>query len=347
VKFNPANGRWEDEVGGNWSSRVNFTLPDNDVIVIDADAATPSILRTVSGVGTTLFDVEVNPANGELWVANTDARNLVRFEPNLRGHLVQTRRHARQRRHRHRVGQLDLNTHINYAVSPGPAGEIAASLAIPGDGVFTASGSLFYLTAFGSGKVGGAERRRRRDRAHRRRRRPERRRARRVGGAALRHEPPRRHDLGRRHGHEHAALHRRRRGCGTLRSEPGRHQGGRKFLYDAAFTSGHGDVACATCHTFANLDGIAWDLGEPQGNFVPYDQAPWVTFAPLGPSTNGFDPMKGPMTTQTLRGLAGLEPFHWRGDRQNFQAFSVGFTASSAAAPRRRRPRWTPSPTSS
>ena len=31
------------------------------------------------------------------------------------------------------------------------------------------------------------------------------------------------------------------------------------------------------------------------------------------------------MTTQTLRGLKDLEPFHWRGDRQNFQAFNAAF----------------------
>src|SRR5262249_61613092 len=37
--------------------------------------------------------------------------------------------------------------------------------------------------------------------------------------------------------------------------------------------------------------------------------------------------MKGPMTTQTLRGLKALEPFHWRGDRQNFNAFNRAFVA--------------------
>jgi len=31
------------------------------------------------------------------------------------------------------------------------------------------------------------------------------------------------------------------------------------------------------------------------------------------------------MTTQTLRGLKDLEPFHWRGDRQNFQHFNQAF----------------------
>ena len=38
-----------------------------------------------------------------------------------------------------------------------------------------------------------------------------------------------------------------------------------------------------------------------------------------------FHPMKGPMITQTLRGLAGQEPYHWRGDRADFAAFNPAF----------------------
>src|SRR6185503_6606748 len=139
VKFNPANSRWEDEVGGNWSSKVGFSLPDNDVFVI--------------GAGPILFDVAVNPSTGELWVANTEARNLVRFEPNLRGHLVQTRVTRVNAGTGTVAQQVDLNPHINYGTTPGPAGEIADSLALPGDGVFTANGATYYVTAFGSGKV--------------------------------------------------------------------------------------------------------------------------------------------------------------------------------------------------
>jgi hypothetical protein len=47
----------------------------------------------------------------------------------------------------------------------------------------------------------------------------------------------------------------------------------------------------------------------------------------LGGVTNNsvFHPMKGPMTTQTLRGLNGLDPFHWRGDRTNFTHFNIAF----------------------
>jgi YVTN family beta-propeller protein len=325
VKFNPANGRWEDEVGGNWSSRVNFTLPDNDVFVIDADAPTPAILRTASRVGTILYDVAVNPATGELWVANTEARNLVRFEPNLSGHLVQTRVTRVNAGSGTVVAHADLNPHINYTVTPGPAAEIAASLSQPGDGVFTANGATFYLTAFGSGKVAvldaaGAVTARIA-----------------VGpgpsGVALAESASRLFVMNRFDNTISIVDTATRTQIGVIgvagpaRFDPSPDviKAGRKFLYDGALTSGHGDVACATCHVFGDLDGIAWDLGDPQGEFVSYDNAPWVTFAPLGPSTDGFDPMKGPMTTQTLRGLAGLEPFHWRGDRPDFPAFSVGF----------------------
>jgi hypothetical protein len=35
--------------------------------------------------------------------------------------------------------------------------------------------------------------------------------------------------------------------------------------------------------------------------------------------------MKGPMVTQSLRGLSGTEPFHWRGDRADLAAFNPAF----------------------
>src|SRR5262249_5512033 len=71
---------------------------------------------------------------------------------------------------------------------------------------------------------------------------------------------------------------------------------GSKFLY-GGFTSTHGEQACASCHVFGDIDNIAWDLGNPGGTYVP----PPVP-NPLG--LHGFDPQKGPMVTQSLRGLA-------------------------------------------
>ena len=41
VQFDPATGHWEDEIGRNWSPSVAFSLPDDDVFVLDADASPP------------------------------------------------------------------------------------------------------------------------------------------------------------------------------------------------------------------------------------------------------------------------------------------------------------------
>jgi mono/diheme cytochrome c family protein len=46
-----------------------------------------------------------------------------------------------------------------------------------------------------------------------------------------------------------------------------------------------------------------------------------------------FHPMKGPMTTQTLRGLQGVGVLHWRGDRNDFQAFNPAFDKLMGGAP--------------
>jgi hypothetical protein len=100
---------------------------------------------------------------------------------------------------------------------------------------------------------------------------------------------------------------------------------GRKFFYSGA-TSAHGDQACANCHVFGDTDGLAWDLGNPHGSFVdPPDPNP------LG--LDGADPMKGPMMTQSLRGLTNLEPFHWRGERADIFAFQPAFATLMGRSP--------------
>ena len=87
---------------------------------------------------------------------------------------------------------------------------------------------------------------------------------------------------------------------------------GRLFLYDAR-RSGHGDSACASCHIFGDFDSLAWDLGDPFGTVVN-NPNPFRVPKPSGSPV--FHPMKGPMTTQSLRGMADpAGPMHWRGDR--------------------------------
>jgi YVTN family beta-propeller protein len=93
---------------------------------------------------------------------------------------------------------------------------------------------------------------------------------------------------------------------------------GRRFLYDATFTSSHGDSSCASCHVFGDFDSLAWDLGNPDALVIP-DPGPFrSTLDGLFPGTvmpQIFHPMKGPMTTQSLRGMLNAGPMHWRGDR--------------------------------
>ena len=44
---------------------------------------------------------------------------------------------------------------------------------------------------------------------------------------------------------------------------------GRRFLYDAFFTSSNGEASCASCHIFGDFDSLAWDLGNPDDDTLP------------------------------------------------------------------------------
>src|SRR5262249_12716438 len=97
--------------------------------------------------------------------------------------------------------------------------------------------------------------------------------------------------------------------------EPASLVDGRRFLYDATLSSSHGDSACAGCHIFGDFDSLGWDLGDPDGSIEPIP-GPFTTDPPA--PAPGFPTilhsLKGPMATQSLRGLANHGPMHWRGD---------------------------------
>ncbi len=104
---------------------------------------------------------------------------------------------------------------------------------------------------------------------------------------------------------------------------PAAQREGRGKFYDARL-SGNGTVSCGACHPDADNDGIAWDLGDPGGEMltlIGYGYSigePWPVDRPA-------HPMKGPMVTQSLRGIRDTAPFHWRGDRQRIQDFNGSF----------------------
>jgi YVTN family beta-propeller protein len=334
VKWNAQAAQWQDELARDWNAAVLFTLPDKDVFRIDA--TTLQETASWSGVGTILFNLAVNPVNGNVYVSNTDARNEVRFEgpggggSTVQGHLAESRisvLSGAQVKARH------LNKHIDYSVRPAPAGTKDHSLATPLQMVLSSDGQRLYVAAFGSGKIGvfdtatldgdaawdafdpvtgsgsyitltsGG-----------------------PSGIALDETRNRLYvltrfddavaaiDLASRTEIAHVSMH---------NPEPASVVEGRPFLYDAMLTSSNGEASCSSCHIFGDLDSLGWDLGNPDDvvttNPIPINLAIAAPTAPAPINGSGivtdFHPMKGPMTTQTLRGLVNGGAMHWRGDR--------------------------------
>ena len=304
------DGRWRDDRNRDWTSAVPFDLPDYDLFVIDAADEYPKVIESISNVGTVLFNMAVQPGSGEVWVSNTEAFNFIAHEPRLQGRFAQNRiTRILPRDGGRRTQPVDLNAHIDPTVVSGSPAERALSLAQPLDMVFQPDGSAAYVAAFGSRKVGVLDR------------------AGAVvdriavgfgpGGLALDANRQRLYVLN----HLDATLSvvdlRKGRAVATvpLRYDPtpAGIRSGRLFFYDAALTSRHGDLSCATCHVFGDTDGLAWDLGNPTGPRIDYPVK--LKNTGLLEPRQSLHPLKGPMVTQTLRGLAGTAPFHWRGDR--------------------------------
>jgi DNA-binding beta-propeller fold protein YncE len=343
VKYNNNDGHWEDELKRVWDNSVRFTLPDNDVFAIDANGLTQT--AAYAHVGTTLFNMAANPATGTLYVSNTDAVNNVRFEGpgtyaghTVQGHLAETRITVIAGSG---VTPRHLNKHLDYSKLAGTAGFDPAakthSLSMPLDMAVTADGKTLYVAAFGSSKVGvfststlendtfdpvaasanyiavsggGAS------------------------GLAL-DEPRGLLYVMTRFDDSVKVVNLKTNREIAIRKlpnpEPPSVLLGRPMLYDAAQFSGNGEASCASCHIFGDMDDLAWDLGNPDstvttstipinfGGLIPLLILADATGldAPLNGSNKAtdFHPMKGPFTTQTLRGLSNAGAMHWRGDR--------------------------------
>ena len=310
-----ATGRWRDGLARDWSAAVRFALPDLDVFAIDA--TTLATTRSWAHVGTLLFDLAVNPATGRVYVSNTEARNEVRFE----GAGVRGGSTVNGAAHAARVTVLDgasvlprhLNEHIDYGVVPSPPGAAEKSLATPLGMAVSSDGATLYLAAFGSSKVGilstaaleaGTFVPDAADHVE-------------LGGGGpsglvLDEARGRLYVLTRFDNAVVAvdlATRSETQRVPLFDAEPASVVDGRPFLYDARLTSSNGEASCAGCHAFADLDSLAWDLGDPDGAVAPNPNP--IHFG----SYQDFHPLKGPMATQSLRGLNVRGPMHWRGDR--------------------------------
>jgi DNA-binding beta-propeller fold protein YncE len=338
VKFDGAH--WTDGLGRHWDAQVKFSLPDKDVFEIDAEANTPVARRFFTGVGTTIFNMIVNPANGHLYVSNTEARNERRFEgagaflqqfgqKTVRGNLADSRitvvgRSGSSIEPRH------LNKHIDRdrPFTRIPNRENRRSLAFPMDLAISSDGRKLYVAAFGSSKVGVFSTRQLENDTFV----PDVANQIRVSGGgpaglALDEQHDRLYVLTRFNNAISIVDTQRGIELAQVRMhnpEPASIVKGRPFLYDASFTSSRGDSACASCHVFGDFDGLAWDLGDPDNSEIQNNGVFTLLPAQAGsPVSPHFRPMKGPMTTQSLRGLDNHGAMHWRGDRLDNSVASV------------------------
>ncbi len=309
-------------------SRVPYTVLDHDVAVIDV--VTHAVTGYRGGVGTNLLGAAMRPGVDELWVSNTEALNTVRFEPELKGNFARNRLSV--------VNGLtggvtvhDLNPGVDYEVLPNVAAQ-AVALAQPTAMVFEGDGAALWVAAFASDRVAkvdaatGAV-------VGRVDVRP-------AGGDSGVMRGPRGLALDEGRGRLYV-LHKLAEKVGVVDvngvvpeqvaevdlsgHEPlsAQVKHGRGYLYDARL-SGNGTVSCGVCHMDADRDGLAWDLGDPGG--------PMQTVLGANRSAHDFTlrprtlhPMKGPMTTQTLRGMQAGAPFHWRGDKPGIEDFNSTF----------------------
>jgi hypothetical protein len=207
-----------------------------------------------------------------------------------------------------------INKHIDYSQIPAPAGVKEKSLAIPTAMAITNDGKTLYLAAFGSSKIGIFDTEKLENNSF-------------VpnadkhipvtgggtSGLILDEEKQRLYVMNRFDNSisiVEIASKTESAHLSLFTPEPANIIAGRHFLYDANFSSSNGEASCASCHIFGDFDNLAWDLGDPEAEVLS------------NPNLNGpvpallnYHPLKGPMTTQSLRGLSNQGPLHWRGDR--------------------------------
>lgn len=326
VKFNNANSRWEDTLGRDWSPVVMFDLPDQDVFAVNANTLDVASASSFDHVGTILFNMAVNPVSGKVYVSNTDLPNRALFEgpgnhggSTVQGHLSESRISALSGAAT--VDARHLNKHLDYSKLHTDVPDLVDvtaknhSLATPLDMVVSSDGSTLYVAAFGSAKIGvfstsaleddsfdptltSAD-------------------AIATGGGPsgmILDEARNRLYVSTRFDNSLSVIDLSDNSTVLTvplhNPEPDSVVLGRPFLYDAFNTSGNGEASCSSCHIFADMDDLAWNLGNPDDAISTNNQP-----SPVNTPAATFHPMKGPMTTQTLRGLSTHGGQHWRGDR--------------------------------
>ena len=322
-----AQNQWKDDNNGDWTQfisgslaslskrQVGWDLPDNDVARINANNLSVSYQKRLMNM---VMALAVNPSSGQVTVVGTDARNEVRFEPNLNGNFIKVNKATFTPGGNASIS--DLNTHLNYQQPTVSNALKQQSIGDPRGIDWNGSGNLALVTGMGSNnvialnasgtRIGRIE----------------------VGegptGVVINDAQNRAFVMNKFAGSISVInTNNLTQTSVTAFNDPTPQviKRGRKFLYDTHLTSGTGHTSCASCHVDGRTDRLSWDLGNPAGTL---DQVPGAnnnTGAATGTNLT-VSPMKGPMLTQTLQDIMLHPKLHWRGDRGNLADFSPTFT---------------------
>lgn len=329
------DGRWLDDNNGDWTSMVSgsqahlsgrspgWTLIDRDIATLD----TQTMEWSYTGDLMNMVMAMTTAPDGAVLVVGTDARNQIRFEPNLKGRFLDVLG-ATVHASLTTTQVKNLNGDDFGSSVPLPMAQRKRSVGDPRAVLVHPNNQSIFVAGLGSNNL---------TRFHRNDW------ERQGDGQPL--------ELGEGpSGLIYHSLHDRlyvfNRFDSTLSvvdptawtevdrlalfdPTPVPIREGREFLFNTIEYSGTGHVSCASCHIDARMDKLAWDLGDPSHpemftvNSTTHNIG--GNFSLLTALTEDSHPMKGPMVTQTLQDIIGMEPLHWRGDRLAFEDFNATF----------------------
>lgn len=305
-----AAGQWMDGNNRNWSSLITWDVNDHDIAVINSNTLS---VTYINGLMNIVAGLAVSPS-GTLLAVGQESRNELRFETGVNGIFIKA------------VGAflasgattgvaVDLNPHLTYTSPTTTMQNRLQSIGDPRGVAWSPTGATAYVTGLGSNNVIAVS----------------------SSGARLATIVVGEGPTGivvTSSGSRLFVLNRFENSISTVDTAsateisrvmlhdatPLRVKAGRKFIFDTHLTSGLGQASCASCHIDGRSDRIAWDIGSTNGAVIAFDGT-----CVDGVSCANWHPMKGPLVTQTLVGIIGTEPFHWRGEKHNLSEFNVAF----------------------
>lgn len=307
-------GAWRDDQGMDWSAAVTWDVIDDGLAILDASTLT---VTPVHGLMTVPFAVGLRPG-GDAVVIGQEALNHIRYEPIVNGTFLRVEFAIVPQGATVPSARGDLNPHLDYQTSSVPPMIRHLSVGDPRAIEIDASGAEAWVAGMGSSSVirlsldTGA----------------------RLGTIAVGEGPTGLAlDAARR---RLFVLERFAARISVIDAEAGVVRGhaqfhdstpavvrdGRPFLYDTHAFSGLGQISCASCHIDARTDNLCWDLGNPQQELIAFHQVCNLDLPVADDGCSDWHPVKGPMFSQSLIGMSGTEPFHWRGDRAYIANFS-------------------------